>query len=578
MTFLPSDEKIIETKKCQLSGKEFLITNKDRELLNKISPVFSRKNYLLPNPTLCPEERQRRRLSFRNERKLYKSKCSKTGREIISIYSPDKNYIVYDQKVWWSDDWHASEYWQNFDFNRGFFDQFKALFERAPKLSLLNINCENSEYTNFTHTSKNCYLCVGTTNSEGVLYSNFVRDVKNIVDSTFTYESELIYYGMDVTRCYHSFFIKNCVQCQDCFGVEECESCHHCIGCYGLKNKEYHIFNKPVSPEEFQKVWKNALTHGGSIKILQDLKKLREKQYVRNMHLINCENCFWDQIDNGKNGYMCFDAKNIDNARYAYFSPKNIHVIDCAYTAPLGLEFCGECNSSVWVSYSFGTFHFWHGSHNLYSISCQWSDDLFWCVSVKKWKNMILNKVYSRQEYETLCGKIIEHMTSTWEWWEFFPISLSAFWYNETVAQEYFPVSEDEAREKWWKWHEGENKNTYIWEHYKPLPIDQYDEKNVWYEIAQKNIDSLLSGILECEVTHKPYKIIKQELVFYIENHLPIPTKHPDERHRERMSLRNPRELHERTCPECQRKMVTTYRPERPEKVVCEECYKRLTY
>ncbi len=97
---------------------------------------------------------------------------------------------------------------------------------------------------------------------------------------------------MDVTRCYHSFFIKNCVQCQDCFGVEECESCHHCIGCYGLKNKEYHIFNKPVSPEEFQKVWKSALTHGGSIKILQDLKKLREKQYVRNMHLINCENCF----------------------------------------------------------------------------------------------------------------------------------------------------------------------------------------------------------------------------------------------------------------------------------------------
>ncbi len=249
---------------------------------------------------------------------------------------------------------------------------------------MLNLNCENSEYTNFTHTSKNCYLCVGTTNSEEVLYSNFVRDVKNVVDSTFTYESEIIYYGMDVTRCYHCFFIKNCVQCQDSFGIEECENCNHCIGCYGLKNKEYHIFNKPASKEQFKKTWQSALTHAGSIQILADLKNLREQEYVRNMHLINCEDCYGDQIDNGKDGYMCFDSKNIEHARYVYFSPRNMNVIDCAYTAPLGLEFCGESNSSVGVSYSFGTFHFWHGTHNFYSMSCQGSDDLFGCVSVKR--------------------------------------------------------------------------------------------------------------------------------------------------------------------------------------------------
>jgi len=151
-----------------------------------------------------------------------------------------------------------------------------------------------------------------------------VRDVKTAVDSTFCYESELIYFGMDLTRCYRCFYAKNSVNCRDCFGIEECENCHHCIGCYGLKNKEFHVFNKPVSKESFEGLWNKASIHGGSLKILADLKNLRETHYVRNTHTINCENCYGDQIENGKNGYMCFDAKNIEDARYAYFSPKNV--------------------------------------------------------------------------------------------------------------------------------------------------------------------------------------------------------------------------------------------------------------
>jgi hypothetical protein len=40
MTFIPSEEKIIETKKCRLSGQEFFVTNKDLEFYDKVSPVF----------------------------------------------------------------------------------------------------------------------------------------------------------------------------------------------------------------------------------------------------------------------------------------------------------------------------------------------------------------------------------------------------------------------------------------------------------------------------------------------------------------------------------------------------------
>jgi hypothetical protein len=41
MTYIPSDEKIVETKKCLLSGDDFIITDKDLEFYDKVSPVFS---------------------------------------------------------------------------------------------------------------------------------------------------------------------------------------------------------------------------------------------------------------------------------------------------------------------------------------------------------------------------------------------------------------------------------------------------------------------------------------------------------------------------------------------------------
>ncbi len=84
--------------------------------------------------------------------------------------------------------------------------------------------------------------------------------------------------------------------------------------------------------------------------------------------------------------------------------------------------------------------------------------------------------------------------------------------------------------------------------------------------------------MLQCEITGKPFKITPQELVFSIENAIPIPTKHPDQRRKERMNLRNPQKFYERTCAECHKNIITTYPPERPEKVVCEACYQKLVY
>ncbi len=94
-------ETIIETRTCRACSIPFSITDRDMEFYAKVSPIFNGKKELIPPSTLCPECRQQRRLTFRNERNLYKRTCDLTRKDIISIYSPDKPYIVYESSAWW---------------------------------------------------------------------------------------------------------------------------------------------------------------------------------------------------------------------------------------------------------------------------------------------------------------------------------------------------------------------------------------------------------------------------------------------------------------------------------------------
>jgi hypothetical protein len=84
-----------------------------------------------------------------------------------------------------------------------------------------------------------------------------------------------------------------------------------------------------------------------------------------------------------------------------------------------------------------------------------------------------------------------------------------------------------------------------------PLPIYEYDEKRVGYDIAQKNINALLGATLSCVESGRQYKIVPAELAFYIENRLPIPRRHPRFRSHVRLQQTLPAELYDRACNEC---------------------------
>ena len=134
-------------------------------------------------------------------------------------------------------------------------------------------------------------------------------------------------------------------------------------------------------------------------------------------------------------------------------------------------------------------------------------------------------------------------MMKTGEWGEFFPSSLSPFGYNETVAQEYYPLTKTEAL----------TGGRFNWSDYES-PFPQV-EKVIPGAKIPKSItevpDDILKWAIECEVSGRPFRIIKQELEFYRKHHLPIPHHHPDIRHEDRMKLRNARKLWERKCDKC---------------------------
>jgi len=163
-------------------------------------------------------------------------------------------------------------------------------------------------------------------------------------------------------------------------------------------------------------------------------------------------------------------------------------------------------------------------------------------------------------------------MIADGEWGEFFSPSLSPFGYNETVAMEYYPLTKEEALSKGFNWSD-----------YEPPPpqVDRVITQEQMKKLPDniKDIpDDIVNWVLTCEVTGKAYRIIKQELQFYREYNLPIPRRHPDQRHKDRMALRNPRKLYDRTCMKCGKPIKTTYAPDRTEIVYCEECYLKTVY
>lgn len=556
---------------CKNCRQNFEVVAEDLKFYEKVSPIFGEKKYPMPAPKLCPDCRQQRRLSFRNERNLYNRACDLCKKPIITIYSPDKQYTIYCRECWWSDKWDPLSFGKDFDFKRPFFEQYQELLKIVPKAAIIMYNCENCDFTNYQNDARNCYLTFGSGVMEDCSYCNWCYHAKNIVDCSFCTKAELDYMNVDCFQTYHCEYCQDCKVINDCSYCFDCRSCQNCFGCVGLRKKKFHIFNKAYPQAEYEKLVQELRKPQNRAHVLEQIKKLKMGYPHLASRITNSENCTGDDIENSKNCHACYGVKDGFDCKYCYdilgavFGMKDVYDASCTGDNELTYEIV----AGGYYKYSAFIYGSAHLNFTYYAVESNYGSNIFGGVGLKSKKYVILNKQYTQEEYEALVPKIIEHMMKTGEWGEFFPATLSAFGYNETLAYEYFPLKKEEALAKGFQWSDYEI----------PTPVVKTVLKASQVPADIKAVtDDILNTPIECEVTGKPFKITKQELDFYRKNNIALPTRHPNQRYRDRIALRNPRTLFDRNCSKCAAPVRSVYAPTRPEIIYCEKCYLAAIY
>ena len=583
-----------ETKNCQNCKKDFVIEPEDFNFYDKIK---------VPPPSFCPLCRVQRRLAWRNERKLFRIKNFLTGQDIFSSYPTESGRKIMTREEWFGDNWDAMEYAMDIDFTKPFLEQIEELNKIVPIYNFNNIGVVNSPYVFNVSYIKNSYLIVNSNYSEDCMYGNAVDSCKDCVDNSHIKNSE---------RCYECFWLENCYQCyftimssdsRNLWFCKDCLGCNDCFGCANLRNSSYCIFNKKYTKEKYFEELKKMNLHIYSgietaMATTRSFWNTYPFKYHQGLKNLNSSGSYVTNCKNVNDSYLVRESENMRYCQYMQVPGNKDNYDSCNWGEHTELNYetleCGENSYNNKFSRSC-----WPSSrNNEYCTHLFSSSDCFGCVGLKKKQYCVLNKQYSEKEYKILVEKIKKQMDEVpyvdtqglvYKYGEFFPIELSPFGYNNTVAMQHFPLTEAQVQEKGYSWIEVSHGEYVITKKADELPslIDEVE-------------DSILKEVIECEKCKNPYKILENELLFYVKEKLPIPRLCGECRHERRISDRLKLQLYERSCmcggvndetntykntvshihkdSPCAEKFKTGYALERPEIIYCKKCYQQEVY
>ena len=564
-----------ENKNCQNCKKDFTIEPDDFAFYEKMK---------VPAPTWCPECRLIKRLAWRGERSLFKRKCNLCGKDKILLYSPESPFTVYCRECWWSDKWDAESCERSYNFSKSFFEQFRELFYKVPRMGIIQQGTNvNSEYTNRASDNKDCYLIFASNKNENCSYGTALWNSKDSTDNYNLRSSELCFECIDCIGCNKLLYSQECNTCSNSAFLLNCKNCSDCFGCVNLRNKSYCIFNEQFTREDYKKRIEEI-----NISNRVNIEKMREKfsEFVKEFivpalvenHSVNVSGNWFQEC---KNVTKSFNCERAEDGKYLFGITDAKDVMDYTYW--------GQFSELIYESSSIGrqcssvcfSNECWDQLIRAqYCINCHSSSDLFGCVGLRKKQYCILNKQYSKEEYESLVTKIKEQMETMpykdnlgreYKYGTTFPLDIYGFAYNETIAQELFPITKEEAEKQGYKWASPVAKNYIVTLSPDNIPnsIGEVDE-----QILKEVIGCAHSGKCNHQCT-EAYKVTSNDLNFYRKMNIPIPQLCPNCRHFVRLSKRTPIKLFDRACAKCQKPIETSYAQVRPEIVYCKQCYQQ---
>ena len=390
--------------------------------------------------------------------------------------------------------------------------------------------------------------------------------------------SELCYDSM------HSYKNSRCVglrsqvtESLECAFLKDCQGCQNCFASANLRNKRYFIFNKPYTKETYlEEIKKWDLGSYLNYKNIQTQAEAHWKTLPSKPKFDDFSmNCTGSNVFQSKNCKQCFEVVGAEDSKYIFMA-QSPPIRNCYDVSGWGNNLQFSYEGSIIGEHVSGLKFCQESGLNLYNAEyCKLStggSDHFGCVAVKKGQYYIFNKPYRKEEYEELRARIIRHMDeipyvdsagNTYRYGEFFPPIFSPFAYNETMAQNFSPLTKDAMVSNGYFWREPEKRKYTI-----TLSADQLPDH------IKNASDSILNETIGCQKCGKGYKIISLELKFLRERNLPLPRECPFCRINEKLDLwvKNLR-IVPRTCDKCGKNFITRYTTEDAPKIYCKECY-----
>ena len=372
---------------------------------------------------------------------------------------------------------------------------------------------------------KNSYLSIDIRFAENIFYSCFSYwNITNIHNSFFvTNIADNVYFCSTVwNNNYNIFYSRYITNCNNIWFSSNLIWCSECINCDDLQNKKYCIENKEYSKEEYLKKKKEILKD--KKEFLNYYKKINKKALN-----YNSKNVSWNALYFSENAHNSYFLKRIKNAN-------NTMVWDW-------FDFCENVYDSfdIWINSKdlYWCFWVWLNSTNIYLSWGSWenSSNIFysyalgscshciWCIWLKNKSYCILNKQYSKQEWEELSDKIFSQMEKDWILWDFFPWELNPFYFNDTMAWLLWDFTKEEVEKEGYMWRDKEIKvDIPEWSEVistKDLNNYQWYNENWEWKINPEILEKIIK-----DDKWNYYRIIKMEYDFLIKHWLPLPELH----------------------------------------------------
>lgn len=548
-----------ETKNCEKCKNNF-------EILADDIPFYEKMD--LPLPDMCPQCRFKYMLAFWVNGRFRITKSALSGKTIITVLPESARFPIYDRAEFVSDVWDPFSYGTDYDSSVPFLDQLVELQSKVPhphQTGIKNLNCD---WTDDCWECKDLYLTRSGMRMENVIYGYRLINCKNCIDVTYSFDLDR---SFDCLYCFKSYNLKYSFNSRDCMDgafLYDCKNCQNCFMCWNLRNQKYCILNQQYSKEEYENKIKEYNLK--SRKVVDELKNefwqnLKQSAVHRPHYNVQVANSTGNFITNDKNCYECCFFEESENCRYVIRGFQSKETIDSV--GAFGCERCATTAMDQLGGYgNIGTLYTTSCRYSAYLDNCEECEYCFGCVGLRKKKYCILNKQYTKEEYDTLLAKIKTDMKNRGEWGKFWPLSSAYCGYNLSLANMMFPMEKSQATQFGAKWDEN---------------IEPHYENIINADQLPDNIDQVQDEITKqrilCPETKLSYNITKDELVFYREHGIPLPQRHFDWRTLDRFKPFSMMvNLQKGNCCFCNKDIEHYYSPELGFKnIACLECYQQ---